>query len=139
MPNLPSRAEQGFSLIEVIVATGVLCTAAVALLSLFLASADAMLAARHRTVAAMLARAKLEELRSDPEVARLGATGEDIVSASGAAEADTNGAYRRQWAVAPSAAMPEHLLVARVEVTSTAARRVDVQPVRLSTLLERRP
>jgi hypothetical protein len=98
-----------------------------------------MLAARHRTVAAMLARAKLEELRSDPEVARLGATGEDIVSARGAAETDANGAYRRQWSVEPSAAMPEHLLVARVEVTSTAARRVQVQPIRLSTLLERRP
>ena len=139
MVNLAPRAETGFSLIEVIVATGVLCTAAVALLSLFLASADAMLAARHRTVASMLARAKLEELRSDPEVARLGAAGEDIVSASGADGADATGAYRRQWFVTPSAAMPEHLLVARVEVTSTAAPRVMVQPIRLSTLLERRP
>ena len=139
MVNLAPRAEPGFSLIEVIVATGVLCTAAAALLSLFLSSADAMLAARHRTVASMLARAKLEELRSDPEVARLGTTDEDVVSAGGAAAADANGAYRRQWVVAPSAELPAHLLVARVEVAATAAPRMNLLPVRLSALLERRP
>jgi prepilin-type N-terminal cleavage/methylation domain-containing protein len=139
MPMAVADSDQGFSLIEVIVATGVLCTASVALLSLFLSSADAMLAARHRTVASILARAKLEELLSDPAVARIGALGEDIISAGGATAADATGTYRRQWSVAPSAAMPERLLVARVEVTSTAARRLNVQPIRLSTLLERRP
>jgi hypothetical protein len=56
--------ESGFSLVEVMVASGLLATALIALAQLFAISTTANLSARHSTYAALLAEHKLEELRS---------------------------------------------------------------------------
>jgi type II secretory pathway pseudopilin PulG len=54
----------GFSLVEVLVATGLLATSLVALAQLFAISTKANVSSRNSTYAAVLAQQKLEELRS---------------------------------------------------------------------------
>jgi type II secretory pathway pseudopilin PulG len=56
--------ENGFSLAEVLVATGILATALVALSQLFAISTNVNRAARTTTVAAVLAEQKMEQLRA---------------------------------------------------------------------------
>jgi prepilin-type N-terminal cleavage/methylation domain-containing protein len=129
--------EQGFSLIEVLVATGILGAAAVALSGLCLTSADAMLAARQRSIATILARARLEELLADADGLRNGVDAGDRVSASGASEPDAGGWYERRWVVTPSAAIPDKLVVAAVVVTTAAGGRLQLHDVRLVTIAER--
>jgi type II secretory pathway pseudopilin PulG len=55
---------RGFSLIEVLVACGLLATALIALAQMFVISTQANMGARNTTYAAVLAEQKLEELRS---------------------------------------------------------------------------
>jgi prepilin-type N-terminal cleavage/methylation domain-containing protein len=57
MTHALSVNHDGFSLIEVIIATGILAAALVTVSGLLIASSDALLAARQRTVAATLASA----------------------------------------------------------------------------------
>lgn len=57
------NGDSGFSLVEVLVASGLLVTAVVTLAQLFGASTRSNLAARHTTYAAVLAEQKVEELR----------------------------------------------------------------------------
>src|SRR5688572_128489 len=56
--------EGGFSLIEVMVASGILATALIALAQLFVVALTANTSARSTTYAAVLAEQKMEELRS---------------------------------------------------------------------------
>lgn len=62
--NSSKSSESGFSLIEVLVALGILATALVSLAQLFAASTASNLGARSTTYATVLAEQKLEELRS---------------------------------------------------------------------------
>lgn len=58
------RAEAGFSIIEVIVATGILASALVALAQLFAIATTANASARSSTITMMLAEQKIEQLRA---------------------------------------------------------------------------
>jgi prepilin-type N-terminal cleavage/methylation domain-containing protein len=58
------RGERGFSLVEVIVATGILVVALVSLAQLFTIAVGANLASRGTTDATVLAQQKIEELRA---------------------------------------------------------------------------
>jgi Tfp pilus assembly protein PilV len=59
-----NNGESGFSLIEVMVATGLLVTALVTLAQLFVISTRSNLGSHNTTYASVLAEQKLEELRS---------------------------------------------------------------------------
>ena len=59
-----TRAEAGFSLVEVIVATGILATALVSLAQLFAISTASNMAARNSATAMIYAEQKIEQLRS---------------------------------------------------------------------------
>jgi prepilin-type N-terminal cleavage/methylation domain-containing protein len=58
------RSDAGFSLIEVVVATGIMATALVMLAQLFGLSTRSNIGARNTTYAAVLAQQKVEELRA---------------------------------------------------------------------------
>lgn len=58
------RAEAGFSIVEVLVATGLLATALVALAQLFAIATSANAAARNSTITMLLAEQKIEQLRA---------------------------------------------------------------------------
>ena len=58
------RAEAGFSIIEVLVATGLLASALVALAQIFAIATSANAAARNSTITMMLAEQKIEQLRA---------------------------------------------------------------------------
>jgi Tfp pilus assembly protein PilV len=132
------RTDQGFSLIEVLIAGGILAGAAVALSGLCVISADALLAARQRSIAAILASTRLEELLADTDALRGGIDAADRVSASGGSEPDYNGWYQRQWSVTASPALPDKLVVVSVLVTSPAGARLHLHDVRLVTVAARR-
>jgi type II secretory pathway pseudopilin PulG len=58
------RAEAGFSLVEVVIATGILATALVSLAQLFAVATVANLSARHTGTAMIYAEQKMEQLRA---------------------------------------------------------------------------
>ena len=62
--NCSRRSESGFSLVEVIVATGILATALVSLAQLFAISTSANMAARNAGTTMIYAEQKLEQLRA---------------------------------------------------------------------------
>src|SRR5688572_29270714 len=129
--------EQGFSLIEVLIASGILAAAAVALSGLSFICADALLAARQRSIAAMLASARLEELLADTDALRSGVDAGDRVNASGGSEPDAGGWYQRRWRVTASPALSERLAVVSVVVTSPAGTWLQLHDIRLTTVAER--
>jgi prepilin-type N-terminal cleavage/methylation domain-containing protein len=137
MTTALSANDDGFSLIEVIIATGILATALVTVSGLLVVSADALLAARQRSVAAALASAKLEELLADAEALRNGTEAGDDVNAAGAPGADASGHYRRDWSASPAPAFPDRLVLASVRVTTPTGARVHLHDVTLVTLVER--
>ena len=132
-----SLDERGFSLIEVIFATGVLGAALVTVAGLLITSADVLLAARQRTTASALASATLEALLADEDALRSGVESSDEVNAAGGREPHASGWFRRQWSVRPASAFPERLAVASVQVTTPAGGRLHLQDVRLVTVVER--
>jgi type II secretory pathway pseudopilin PulG len=104
----------GFSLIETIVALGLLAGAITGLISLFTLSARANLAARHASVATMLASAKLEQLArvvpltsSPANALDVNVTGFcELLNEHGAtigacATASDRAPYVRRWSVEP--------------------------------------
>ena len=129
--------EHGFSLIEVLIASGILAAAAVALSGLCVLSVEALLAARQRSVAAILATARLEELLADPDALRDGVDGSDWVGPSGMGQPDAGGGYQRHWRVTASPTLPEKLVVVSVRVTSATEARLHLDDVRLITVAER--
>jgi type II secretory pathway pseudopilin PulG len=58
------RAEAGFSIVEVLVATGLLATALIALAQLFAIATTTNAAARNSTITMLLAEQKIEQLRA---------------------------------------------------------------------------
>src|SRR5687768_2776638 len=159
--------EDGTSLIEVMVATGILVVALVSLAQLLTTAIRDNLTARNATYATILAGQKIEELRalawsadgegfalSDPALSR---------SPSGTLTTNTAGfvdyldqfghllgdgtdppegaVYTRRWAIEPSPDNPADTLVIQVVVTRTALRsNVGRQPdeARLVTAKTRR-
>ena len=64
--GMPRNHERGISLVEALIATGVLVTGIVALLQLFVVATRANVEARAATYATVLALQKMEELRASP-------------------------------------------------------------------------
>ena len=116
----PHCDERGFSLIEVVIATGILGTALITVAALLTMSTDALLAARQRTAAAALASARLEELLADTAALRAGVESSDQVNDAGGVEPRASGWFHREWSVRASAAFPDRLVVATVQLPDTA-------------------
>ena len=105
--------DEGFSLVEVLVATALFVVAAGSLLELFSIALGANVAARYRTEATILAAAKVEELIAIP-------WGSETTAS------DQEGGFTRVWMVT---ALPDHPRTAlAIDVRVTHAR---VEPVRV--------
>lgn len=129
--------ERGFSLIEVVIATGILGTALMTVAALLTMATDTLVAARQRTTAAALAGARLEELLADADALRTGIESSDEVNDVGGTEPRIGGWFHVQWSVRASPAFPERLVIASVQVTTPAGSRLHLQDVRLVTVVER--
>lgn len=127
--------EGGFSLIEVVIATGVLVTGVAAVLQLFIVATRATVDARDATYATVLALQKIEELRAAPFPEPGGAT--EHLSARGTLIVEGAGGalYDRRWTVAPLPAQPADTVVITVRVSR---RGLAGRAVRLMTIRTRR-
>jgi Tfp pilus assembly protein PilV len=110
--------EAGFSLVEVLVAAGILATALVSIAALFPRAVEVNLAARTRVHATILAVQKIEELRASVSSSdAVAGSGEDRVAWSGeTAEGSGPGvsAFVRRWQLASATS---GFVLLRVQVT----------------------
>jgi len=126
--------EGGLSLVEVLVAIGILVAGIAAVLQLFFIATQANVDARDATSATVLAVQKLEELRAAPFPEPGDAT--EYLDGRGAHLAGPAGAlYERRWSVAPLPAQPAHTIVISVRVWRRGAPD---RAVHLTTLRTRR-
>jgi hypothetical protein len=129
-------AERGFSLVEAIVATGLLAGAIAALAHLLTVCAGTNALAGHLTMAAIFAQRTVEELRSEPVLNDVARTVEYLdadgsVMCRGAASC-AGAVYLREWSVESSTVVPTALFV-RVRVRQVrlgAVRNVNLVTVR---------
>lgn len=124
--------EQGFSLVEVLVATTVLVVGLVALAQLFTVATLSNLSASQTTHATVLAAQKLEELRSLALLARGQTPPWGLTPLE---DRDRVGAYTRRWDVAPLPRDPDNTIVIQVSVRHPTSPS---REARLVTLLTRR-
>ncbi|MGH9348162.1 MAG: hypothetical protein ACRD26_12965 [Vicinamibacterales bacterium] len=115
------REARGFSLVEAVVAAGLLATGLLALAHVMAAAAAAGVAARHVTHATVLAEQKIEELRATRDLAgSTDAIGERGIVVSGDSRSGT--IYRRTWTVQPVPAAPNaFVLQVRVQAVVPAS------------------
>lgn len=110
--------DAGFTLVEVLVAAGILAAALVSLAGLFPRAVEVNLAARTRVHATILAVQKIEELRASVSSGEtVAGSGEDHVTWSGELAGGSGpgaSAFARRWQLASAAA--GHVLL-RVQVT----------------------
>ena len=109
-----SASDRGFSLIEAILTTAVLAGAIVMLAHLITVCARTNEGAHHRTMTALFAQQKLEELRAEAALNETALTDEfldadGVILCRGAACAGA--VYARRWSVHLSAIAPPALLV----------------------------
>ena len=134
-----SRTADGFTLVEVMVATSVLTVGVVALVQLALLAQAAGRAAARVTVAAVLAQDKMEQLRAQ-EWPEASASCCDYFDAHGGLLAGGTGppvgtAFTRRWAIDAMPVFPEAARVLRVWVAPATGAAA---PVRLVTVRARR-
>jgi Tfp pilus assembly protein PilV len=134
-----SISEGGFSLIEVIVAGGLICGVVVTLAALCTTSLRLMAAARQRSNAVVLARARIEEWLAAAEVGQAFADGGDAVDADGRVTSDSTAIYTRRWRFTAPPAHADRLIACEVQVTTNAAAGLHVGTTTLVALLERQP
>jgi uncharacterized protein (TIGR02598 family) len=134
-----SRTADGFTLVEVMVATSVLTVGVVALVQLALLAQAAGRAAARVTVAAVLAQDKMEQLRAQewPE-ASAGCC--DYFDAhggllAGGTSPPVGTAFTRRWAIDAMPVFPEAARVLRVWVAPATGAAA---PVRLVSVRARR-
>ena len=134
-PPLP--AALGFSLVEVLIATAILITAAAAVPPLFAAAARANVDAGTITWATTLAVQKLEELETQSSLDATGGASTDYLDAHGVDDGSPQ-VYRRRWWIEPLSWAPDGPLVLGVAV-SRYREGDDATPeaVRLVTLRAR--
>ncbi len=104
-PRAGPTATSGFSLVEVLIATGLLVTAIASIALLFALATRANLDAGDTTWATVLAAQKIEELRTEPFPDRLTDQSVDYLDTSGetldATASAGRRAYTRRWWIAP--------------------------------------
>ena len=134
MQHVDDRAEQGFSLIEVLIVASLIVGAVTGVAQVFVIAARTVNDARHATYATVLAARKMEELRAAP----LSAVAEsvDYADASGVLVIEGAGSsraiYERRWSAEALQGSPDLLAV-----TVTVVHRHSAPPagrVRLVTL-----
>lgn len=92
------RRERGFTILEVLVAMGIMAIGMVGILALQKTATEASGYARRATEAAVLAEDRIEQLRTEPLPTAASTNGADVVNAAGIA--DSNGPFRRAWTIA---------------------------------------
>lgn len=97
------QSEEGFSLVEALIASGILIAGVASAVQLFLLAASSTQAAGARTQATIQAAQKAEQLRA--------AAWEDVVSGE-----DTAGSFIRRWTVTPLPEDPEGTVAVYVVV-----------------------
>lgn len=122
----PAGAD-GFSLVEVVVATGLFMTAIVSLAQLFVLATRANAAAGEMTEATVFAAQKIEELRAAPFPSVLGSQSVDYLDSRGerlgGSTAAGRRAYARRWWIESLASSTAASTVARtVAVTVVVSR-----------------
>ena len=109
----------GFSLVEVLIAIGILITAAAAIPHLFTAATRANVEAGAVTWATTLAAQKLEELQARSSLETVAGESIDYLNRQG--QLDSSGAspraYTRRWWIEPLPAAPDRTLVVSVAVS----------------------
>ena len=130
------RRARGFTLIEVVIAAGllaVLCAGATTVLLLTMNTIDR---SRHRAMALVLARAKLEQVLSltwsvrtvdgvpvlQTDEGTQPADRIDYLDAQGQPVPRSGAHYERRWTIVRSGTGPAELLLVQVTVTTTPAR-----------------
>jgi prepilin-type N-terminal cleavage/methylation domain-containing protein len=93
------KSQQGFTMIEVLIALLVLMVGMAGILSLQLTAMKATGFSRHATEASSLAEDKVEDLRTVPLTSARFVSGTDQVDARGVA--DATGLYTRTWTITP--------------------------------------
>ncbi len=129
--------ERGFTLVEAVVAAGLLAGAVAALAHLFAASAGIITRSHYLTGAVLLAQQKLERLRAEPALGDEPPTVEYLdaegVVLCGGPPACGGAVFRREWSVQPS-----ELAAAAVFVqVSVAPAAGSARPVHLVTVRPR--
>lgn len=148
--------ERGFSLLEALIATGILAVSLVSLADLFGLAIRSNIAARSTTTATVLAQQKLEELRalawtglSQSPANALQENTPGFVDhvdqfgeiRGGGADPSSDAIYTRRWAIEPLPSTPDTLVI-QVRVMRTAVRAAaDRTPeeARLTTARTRKP
>ena len=126
-PGLHPRqaGSDGFSLVEVLVATGLIMTAVVSLAQLFVLATRANLAAGEMTEATVFAAQKIEELRAAPFPSVLGSQSVDYLDSRGeklGAAAGRRAYVRRWWIESLRASTVASTAVSTVAVTVVVSR-----------------
>jgi Tfp pilus assembly protein PilV len=125
--------EDGFSLLEALIAAGVLVAGITAVLQLWLVAAHANVEARDATYATVLAAQKMEELRAAP-FPDPGGTTEYLDARGDRLSAGPDGAaFERRWTVEPLLADPDaaRVVIVRVWRRGAAHRAVQLAMVRM--------
>ncbi|MBI2828254.1 MAG: hypothetical protein HYX77_03135 [Acidobacteria bacterium] len=110
----------GFSLVEVLIATGLLATAIAWLPYLFAVATRANLDAGDTTWATVLAAQKIEELRAGPFPESLAAQSVDYLDSGGNpldGFGSTQRAYTRRWWIEPLPSAPDSTIAITVVVS----------------------
>lgn len=146
------RDSRGFSLLETIVALGLLAGAVTGLISLFTLSARATLLSRHASIATTLASAKLEELRGSIALTASPANALSVNTVGfcdllnehggrlgGCTTTADRAPYIRRWSIEPQAGIVavtalRVVVTWRTEVAPAVWAGVHVDDVQLATL-----
>ena len=115
--------DRGFTLVESLIACALLATALLSIGHLSATAIERISDARARTLATMLAVAKLEELRT----ARAPVAGRDAVDSLGqSAQPDTPRRFDRRWSVAPVSPDTQILTVVVTTFPAVSGREIRV-------------
>lgn len=107
----------GFSLIETVIANGIVVAVALGVAQLFAVTAETNRRAAVQTSMAISASQKIEELRT---IETDSAGGVEHLDARGVLAPAAGAVYERRWSIAPHYSNPARLLLLEVIVTSTS-------------------
>lgn len=101
VPRSTRRGEQGFTLIEVLIALLILLVGVAGVLTIQLVTMRSTGLSRHATEASFVGEKKMEELRTVPAISLT--SGTDTVDAQG--NADPQGLFSRTWTIGSSGSL----------------------------------